>query len=62
MVGASSFSQPYFTTTLAISVKTQFLNFSQFLPPYSTLTCSQNHPYNTPFLYTSAISHLPIFS
>ena len=36
-----------------ISTKNTFLYFSQFSSPYSTLTCSQNHPYkptNTPFL------------
>ena len=34
------------TTTPAISAKNPVLYFSQFSPPYSTLTCSQNHPYN----------------
>ena len=34
------------TTTPSISTKSLFLYFSWFLPPYFTLTCSQNHPYN----------------
>ena len=52
-------------TTPIISTKNTFLYFSQFSSPYSTLTCSQNHPYkptNTPFLYISAIFHLPFFA
>ena len=32
-------------TTPIISTKNAFLYFSQFSSPYSTLTCSQNHPY-----------------
>ena len=47
MVGAPSFSQPHLCMNyLEISPKNPFLYFSQFLPPYSALTCSQNHPYN----------------
>ena len=48
------------TTNATISAKKQFLYFSQFSPPYSTLvhkiilTISTN----TPCLYTSAIFHL----
>ena len=34
-------------TTSTISTKNQFLYFSQFSHPYSTLPCSQNHHYNT---------------
>ena len=52
-------------TTPIISTKNTFLYFSQFSSPYSTLTCSQNHPYkptSTPFLYISAIFHLPFFA
>ena len=49
------------TANAAISAKKQFLYFRQFSPPYSTLTCAQNHPYNltnTPCLHASAIFHL----
>ena len=46
MVGALSFSLPYLCIqTPIISNKNSFLYFSQFSHPYSTLTCSQNHPY-----------------
>ena len=34
--------------TPTISKKYVFLYFSKFSPVYSTLTCSQNHPYNPP--------------
>ena len=34
------------TTTPSIFTKYLFLYFSWFLPPYFTLTCSQNHPHN----------------
>ena len=34
-------------TTSLISTENPFFYFSQFLPPYSTLTCSQNHSYNS---------------
>ena len=50
------------TTNATISAKKQFLYFSQFSPPYSTLvhkiilTISTN----TPCLYTSAIFHLSL--
>ena len=53
------------TINATISTKKPFLYFSQFSPPYSTLTCSQNCPYNTiniPFLYISATLHLPRFA
>ena len=33
-------------TTATISTKALFLYVSHFWPPYSTLTCSKNHPYN----------------
>ena len=33
-------------TTTKFSTKKPFFYFSQFSPPYSTFTCSQNHPYN----------------
>ena len=36
------------TTTSKTSTKYQFLCFSKSSPPYSTLTCLQNHPYNDP--------------
>ena len=53
------------TTNAKTSTKKQFLYFSQFLHPYSTLTFSQNHPCNpltnTPCLYISSIFHPPIF-
>ena len=62
--GRSSFILVH-TINATIPTKKQFLYFSQFLHPYSTLTFSQNHPYNplanTPCLYISAIFHLPIF-
>ena len=47
-------------TTSSISTENPFFYFSQFLPPYSTLTCSQNHPYNSQYhsfsLYLSNFS------
>ena len=60
MVGAPSFSQSYLCIQppLQFPTKNPFFYFSQFSPPYSTLTWSQNHPYN-PFRYISAIFHLP---
>ena len=35
-----------FTTIPYFSTKNPLLSFSQFSPPYSTLTCLQNYPYN----------------
>ena len=51
------------TITLTISTRNLFPCFSQFLPPYFTLICKifLTIPTNIPFLYTSAIFHLPIF-
>ena len=51
------------TTTPTISTKNPFLSFSQFLPPCSTLPCSQDHPYiltNIHVLSTSLILQLLI--
>ena len=55
------------TTTLTISNENPFIYFSQFSTPYSTLTWSQNHPYNSFPLYLSNFSpsntlHQKLFS
>ena len=47
-------------TASSISTENPFLYFSQFLPPYSTLTCSQNHPYSSH--YDSLSLYLSNFS
>ena len=48
MVGACSFSQNYLCIQppLKITTKNPFFYFSQLSPPYSTLNCSQNFPFN----------------
>ena len=54
-----------YTTTLTISIKKTSLYLSQFSPPFSPITVHKmfiTMPTNTPFLYTLAICHLPIFA
>ena len=49
MVGTPSFSQPYLCMQINATISTKNPSFylSQFSPPYSTLTCSQNRHYNS---------------
>ena len=49
MVGTPSFSQPYLCIQINATISTKNPSFylSQFPPPYSTLTYSQNHHYNS---------------